>query len=95
MKVCLICDSEEGHLTLLTPRGLKSIKDYANIQNNENVKNKIKKKWNFHIHKDCQKQFTNKRRINQKLTKLEDNITKVTRSSAAAFCWKNQCFFVT
>ena len=92
MDVCLICNSQEGHLTLLTTRGLKSIKEFAKLQNDVNVQSKVKQDMKFHVHKNCQKFFTNKGRIKQNADQAGSETHKETRSKATHFCWESQCF---
>ena len=42
MKVCLICDSREGPLTLLTQRGFKSLKEFAKLHRDAHVQSCIR-----------------------------------------------------
>ena len=93
MEVCLICCLPGGHLTLLTHRGLKSISEFAKIQDDTDVLLNIQEGGKFHVHKDCQKHSTNKRRIGREKSNKEISSTRGKRSNAVIFCWKSQCFF--
>ena len=94
MEVCLVCGYEDGPLTLLTTRGVKSIKEFAKLQNDTNVLSKMNDDSQFYIHKSCQKDFTNKRRISQqKNRKTSESTHTQTRSKTIDFSWKRCCFF--
>ena len=96
MEVCIICSQGGGSLTLLTKCGIKSIAEFAKHQDNEDIMMKCQQENDHHIHKDCQKNFTNQRRIEQDKKKLElskKTSSLGTQNTASNFCWKSQCFF--
>ena len=94
MEVCLICSAGSSQLSVVTPRGLKTILECAKLRDDADVILKIKENKNFYVHKDCRKDFTNKRRIGQQSEKSKSEKCTETRSKTNAFCWKSQCFFV-
>ena len=94
MDICLVCANLEGQKTLLTEMGKTSIFKFAKLQKDENVIARLKKGNAFFVHKDCQKFYTNKRRIERekKQAVSSPNMT-ATRSQMTGHCWKTQCFF--
>ena len=74
MEVCLICNSGEGQLTALTQRGLDSIQNFAKLHKDEHVESHSKADKTHFIHKICQKDFTNKRRLKQNKAKIKKTV---------------------
>ena len=98
MTECIVCGETGGTLTLLTSKGKESIANFAKLKNDEIVLVKTEKTGDQHIHKDCQKMFTDRRKINQDFNKhkhskvTEPSVGKTTRGSNTLF-WKTKCFF--
>ena len=93
-----MCNKKDGPLTKLTSHGIKSIKEFAKIKNNLTVQYKIRENEKLFIHKECQKDFTNRKRFSQeqkasKITSQTNISAKETRSKTNDLCWRAQCFF--
>ena len=93
MEVCLVCATNGVPLTLLTVRGLNTITKFAKVYEEISVLERIQSNSQHQVHKDCQRNFTNKRRMDQGKNNSGSTSSRNTRSNSSDFCWKSQCLF--
>ena len=87
---CVICDSPEGTLSKVTPKGLKTLIKFAKLRVDkvlELLENSQEKTLTVFVHEGCRKYFTDKRKLN-----LIKQPTR-TRNTSEKFEFTKDCLF--
>lgn len=97
--VCVICRTEDQRaIVQLTTKGIATLTECCKIRGDIDLLQYVESNPAvINTHVDCRKNYTNKRRLDQRPTDSADNfvtpLAKSLRSSTTSFDWKHHCFF--
>ena len=91
---CILCDEGGSQLVQVTEKGISSLIEFAKMQKNDKVADKIEGAEEVYVHEKCRKYFNNRKRIAAEIKNLntEVKVPKMqTRSEKMPFSWVNDC----
>ena len=100
---CVICHNgfafEDNSKVCVGEKGISSLLNYCEIRENTiiaaRIKNRVESNWSIYVHKNCRRDFTDKKRSFKKLEekkKCDEPKRKLLRSSIETCDLKSQCF---